>query len=218
MKATEFIKKELIIWLIVLAPFVYALVYWNQLPERMPVHWSMDGKPNGYSSKGFGILEIPLLSLGLYFLLLLIPKIDPKKANFAQFEGTYRTIRLLLHTVLTIAFVMGLLYAMNSGINSAYFSVILISGLFMVLGNFMGKIRPNYFVGIRTPWTLANEDVWVKTHRVTGRLWVAASFIYLIINLFMQMPHWFHYIYLTLITVFPFIYSYVKYREIDRAV
>jgi uncharacterized membrane protein len=214
MKANEFVKKELLIWLMIIAPFAVVALYWQQLPERVPIHWNAEGIPNGYSPKGPGILLLPVLNFIMYFFFLLIPRIDPKKANFGQFEGPFRIIRLVIHTVLSICFVIGLMYAMNYPVNTRYIISIVLPLMFLVLGNFMGKIRPNYFVGVRTPWTLANETVWIKTHRFTGRVWVAASFIDLFINLLFKMPSWVFQSYLAVLIVVPILYSYIRYREL----
>ena len=215
MKISALIKKELIIWLMILAPFVFAFISWDKLPESIPVHWNIDGIPNRFENKGLGIFVEPLISVGLYFILLALPKIDPKKANYAQFETVFRAIRLVIHSLLSVIFIIGLLSAMHYPINTTYITMLLIPFMFMILGNFMGKIRPNYFVGIRTPWTLASEEVWVKTHRVTGRVWVAASFLYLLLNLFTKLPHLVEIVYIALLIVVPFVYSFVKYKQIS---
>jgi uncharacterized membrane protein len=218
MKATEFIKMELLIWLIILTPFVFAIVNWGHLPERIPIHWGINGYPNHYNSRGIGILVLPMLSTVLYFFLLLLPKIDPRRGNYEQFKDTYRIIRLLIHSIFTVAYVILLMYSLHTLVNVGYYIFLMMSVFFIVIGNFISKIRPNYFIGLRTPWTLSNDEVWVKTHRVTGRVMVVVSFIYLILNLFLPLPNWGYYVYLTIIIIFPFIYSYIKYREITANV
>jgi uncharacterized membrane protein len=217
MKTIDFIKKELIIVLMIVAQIVVLCIYWAQLPQRVPTHWDMNGNVNGYTEKGMGLLILPALNIGIYFLLLLLPKIDPRKANYVQFAPAFKIIRLMVHTLLSVVYILTILNSVGYAINITFIMKLLMPVLFLVLGNIMGKIRPNYFVGIRTPWTLANEQVWVKTHRITGRVWVAISFIYLFISIFIQLPKWSQIVYIVILIAMPYVYSYLKYQQIHKA-
>lgn len=214
MKTLTFIKNDLIIWILILLPFVFLIFTWNQLPQVIPTKWNFNGEVILSMEKGYKTFFIPVLNLAIYFLLIILPIIDPKKENYSQFGSAFYTIRLLVHALLSIVFVMILLSALHYPINMSLTGKYLLPAIFIILGNFMGKIRPNYFVGIRTPWTLANEDVWVKTHRMAGWVWVVCSLIYLMASFFTQLPQWIQLTYIAVLIVVPFVYSFVKFKQL----
>src|ERR1017187_8695977 len=90
-------KKETIIWLILLFPFIYALIVWNKLPDLVPTHFNVNGKPDDYSKKAFALLLVPVMNVLIYFILFFIPRIDPRRKNYAFFGSSYQNIRLLIH-------------------------------------------------------------------------------------------------------------------------
>src|SRR6266487_5812303 len=90
-------KKEAIIWLVLLLPFIYALIVWNKLPDRVPTHFNVKGEPDDYSGKSFALLLLPVMNVIIYFILFFIPRIDPRKKNYAFFGSSYQNIRMLIH-------------------------------------------------------------------------------------------------------------------------
>lgn len=161
---------ELAQWLVIAAMFAMAAVAWSHVPERMPIHWNMQGEVDGYGGKFAGLLLIPLLAIGLYFLLLFIPRLDPAYQNYAQFAGTYLALRFAMLLFLAAIFAATVLSAL--GYRVPILSVVAwsMAGLFALLGAVMHRIRPNWLVGVRTPWTLSSELSWTKTHRLAGWL------------------------------------------------
>lgn len=149
-----------------------AAISWPTAPERIPVHWNIAGEIDRYGGKVEGLLAIPLLSLGLYGLMLVLPRIDPGRANYPSFVGAYTTIRVALITLLALLYGVVHLSLRGRPVAVSTVTPLLAGGLFVVLGNLMGKIRPNWFVGIRTPWTLSSKLAWVKTHRLGGWLFI----------------------------------------------
>ena len=143
MKSEKLIQ-ELILIVLTLLPILYLLMNWNVLPESVPVHFDFQGQPNGYGSR----MVYVWLPLGLYFLMLVLPKIDPRKANYAVFEGSYFKLRLIMAIFfgfINTAVVWGIVHKTNS---IHQFLPVTIFFLFMLIGNYLGNIRPNYFVGI----------------------------------------------------------------------
>jgi len=210
------LKKDGLIWIALLAPFVFIAIYWDQFPEQIPTHFGLDGKPDDYGGKAFGLLLLPLLNLGMYFFFLVIPKIDPSRAKFALFLDKFRIIRLILHLFFCFVFFLVAVYSLGVAFN---LSTVLLYGmlvLFLLLGNYMGTVRHNYFVGVRTPWTLANETVWTKTHRLTGKLWVFSSLAMMVLLPFVSNPDYIFLPYLLLITIIPVAYSYIEFRKLTR--
>jgi uncharacterized membrane protein len=176
----------------------------------------MRGEIDDYSSKTSGTLFLPLLNIGMYLLLLLLPKIDPRKKNYQYFGNTYRNIRLLLALFMTVMFFVVMQIALGAMAMDSKAVLILIFGLIAVFGNFMRTIRSNFFIGIRTPWTLDNPEVWRKTHEVGGKLWFYASLAGIVILLVTGKEHivWFVVPYLCAIVLYPILYSYLQFRKL----
>ena len=136
---TEFIKKEAPFWLIMLAPVVYMFLVWDRLPDELPSHWNIRGEVDGYSPAWV----LPLMNLGIYLLLLVLPKFDPRKKNYDIFSSSYYKIRLGVTTFLSL--ILALLIAVAQGANLPVPRLILICVLllFAFLGNYLGTVRPN---------------------------------------------------------------------------
>lgn len=147
------------------------------LPQRVPVHWGIGGQVNGYGPKWFGAFGLGILALGMYALFAVLPVVDPRRKNYPAFLSTYRLLRWIV--ILVVLLAEGIILAAGLGYHPAVGLIIRLAVSLMVIamGNPLGKVRPNYFVGIRTPWTLANEAVWRKTHRLAGPLWVAGGIV-----------------------------------------
>jgi uncharacterized membrane protein len=150
--------------------FALAAVAWSGAPERIPVHWGLGGNVDRYGGRFEGLLAIPLLALGIYVLMWFLPRLDPGRANYESFASVYGTLRLLL--VVVLAAVYGFVHLWLRGVHARIevWVPLIVGALFMVIGNLLGKVRPNWFVGIRTPWTLSSRLSWNGTHRA-GR-WV----------------------------------------------
>jgi uncharacterized membrane protein len=164
----------------VLAAFVVSAIAYRRLPERVPVHWDAHGNVNGYGSRFTGAFAMPLLMLGLWLLLRLLPRIDPRRANYAKFADTYD---LFVDSLVGLLFVMQLALLANTlgwPVSMERVAPVLIGLQFIILGNALPRARPNWWFGIRTPWTLSNDRVWTRTHRVGGYLLAAAGAILLL--------------------------------------
>lgn len=210
------LKNDWLIGAIILVPFILVAWFWNKFPEQIPTHFGVDGNPDNYSSKVVGLILFPGINILLYFLFIALPKIDPRKKNYALFPEKYRTIRLAIHAFLSYTLVVTVLYSLGYRFDMGLMVLYGIMILFLILGNVMGNIRNNFFVGIRTPWTLSNEEVWTKTHRFAARLWVGLTLIAMILMPFL--PHYeiVFSVYIGVITVVPIVYSYVVFKNIDK--
>jgi len=154
-----------------------SLVAYTGLPERVPVHWNLSGEVDRYGSRSEALFMMPLLMLAIWAILRFLPRIDPLRANYAKFAGSYEVIidsLLAMMLVIHIAIVLG-----ASGAPDSVTMIVraAIGAMFIVLGNVMPRTRQNWFVGVRTPWTLASARVWDRTHRVAGYLFVALGLI-----------------------------------------
>lgn len=176
-------RKWIPLVLIVIAFAASAAVY-DRLPDPMPTHWNLSGEVDGWTPLPWGAFLLPLMLVAGLAIFYVIPMIDPRKANYAKFKGTYE---VLIITVMTFMLSVHLLVLANAtGANVSINRVVPIgvAVLLMVVGNLLPRTRPNWFVGIRTPWTLSSDRVWERTHRFAGHLFVAAGAGMLLVALF----------------------------------
>jgi uncharacterized membrane protein len=165
-------KIEVPQWIILAAMFVAAAIAWPHAPDRIPVHWNISGQVDRYGGRFEGLLLMPLVALGFYVLMLVLPRIDPGRANYARFRGAYNAIRIGLLAMFGVFDVVVRKAALTGQANVSRIAPLAIGVLMVFLGALLGKIRPNWFIGIRTPWTLSSKVAWVRTHRAGGWLFM----------------------------------------------
>jgi uncharacterized membrane protein len=174
------LKTEFLPLLFILASWGLLVWYWPQLPDPMPTHWGIDGRPDSWMPKPWGAFVGPLATTFVYVLMLLSPFIDPRKRNWEAFGSFYPVLK----TVMTALMLFITYLAFDTAASTAQTfqpgtMLVGIGLLFVVLGNYMPKVRSNFFVGIRTPWTLSSDDVWVRTHRLAGKLMVLMGLLFM---------------------------------------
>jgi uncharacterized membrane protein len=169
------LRAELPMLLVLLAMFVLAAWAWDRVPDRMPVHYNLEGEVDRYGGRFEGLLLMPLITIGTYLLFCFLPRLDPGKANYPGFAGTFRVIRLAIVLFLAALYAFMVADALGHGVPVGQPVTLLVGALFVVLGFTMGKIRPNWFVGVRTPWTLSSKLSWTRSHRLAGWLFLASG-------------------------------------------
>ncbi len=204
------IFRELLLLLLAILPVAYLLINWKLLPDQMPIHFELNGQPNDYGSKSIFIY----LPLGTYLLMLVLPFIDPRKSNYEVFSDTYLKLRIILGLFIGVLDSI-IIYNQLHGIEKlGLFVPISVFLLFTLLGNYLGTVRPNYFVGIKVPWTLNSDEVWIKTHKFAGKLWFwggisgVASLLVIKDPFFVLIPI------ILILVVVPIVYSYIIYQKI----
>jgi uncharacterized membrane protein len=211
----KFGLRDLLLFVIGLVPVIVAVIYYSKLPELMVSHFGLNGEANGYMKKEYSILLMGVISLGMPFFYKIIRYIDPKRLNYIKFEDTFELIRLFVSILLSGLFLLTIFYNLGHPIGIKFW-VIPATGVFIIfIGNILGRIRFNYFFGIRTPWTLANEEVWRRTHRFGGPIFMIAGFLMLTSVLF-EKPFWVILTALLILIVAPTGYSYVISRKINQ--
>ena len=166
------------LWLVIAMLLTGRAVY-DQLPEPTPRHRNMQGQVDGYWTKMGAVLSIPLIVVAMIVLFRFLLKIDPKKANYEKFKNTWEIIQFVIIGFMTYVHFVSLFMILNPEYSINSFMLFGLGAMFVLMGNYMGKIKHNFFVGIKTPWTIADETVWNKTHRLSGWLWVATWLIFL---------------------------------------
>ncbi len=179
-------RREWPSWVLLVGMFVAAVVAWPRVPERLPVHWGIDGTANRYGGRVEGLLLLPLIAVGLYLLLRFLPRLDPRRANYALFGGSYSLIRFTTLVFLAILYAVSLLIAAGYALDMTQIVPLLVGGLFIVIGSVLGKLRPTWFAGIRTPWTLSSARSWSKTHRLGGWVFLVAGLLMALSGLLRQ--------------------------------
>jgi uncharacterized membrane protein len=213
-------KTTSIITLIMIALALLAgALLWNQLPDQMASHWDINDQVNGTMPKFWGVFMMPLITLGMFLLFLIVPNIDPLKANIAQFRESFN-----LFIVLIVAFMLyihGLTLAWSLGHQDFKMSTAMLPFmgiLFIAIGFMLRKAKRNFFIGIRTPWTLSSDTVWDKTHKLGSVLFMASGAFAIIGGFFGGMTaFWLMFIPLIGSSLYLVVYSYVLYRSETRS-
>ena len=163
--------------LLVAGAYAFSAIVYDRLPERMATHWNLSGEVDGWSSRASGAFGLPTVALGTLLLLSFLPRIDPRRENYAKFAGTYDLIVSLVVAFLVLTHVLVIGTALGWPVNISRVIPPALGVLFLVLGNVLPRARQNWWFGVRTPWPLSDERVWMRTHRVGGRLMVAAGIV-----------------------------------------
>ena len=200
-------KKTLIIASIVtILPVLIGIICWNRLPDVMATHFGMNNEANGFSSKAFSVFGIPVILLAVLWFGAFVTSHDPKRQNISP-----KMFSLVVWIApVTSLVVAAILYPVNLGyaLDITFFSELLFGVMFIIIGTYLPKARQNYTIGIRVPWTLANEENWNRTHRVAGSLWIICGILMIIVCLTRSASlQWLFGILLITVLV-PCIYSY----------
>jgi uncharacterized membrane protein len=168
-------KADALALIIIATMFVLAAVSWSGAPDQIPVHWNWSGQPDRFGGRFEGLLGLPLAAAGVYALLLWLPHIDPRRKNYDAFAGPFAIIRTVV-----IALFFGLDAVTLLGIRgeSSHLNALIAAEVgiaLLVIGNYLPKVKSNWFVGVRTPWTLSSEASWRQTHRLAGWLFTVGG-------------------------------------------
>ena len=206
-------KLETAVLAIVLLSFALSLYFYEQMPERIASHWNFRGEADAYSPKFWGLFIMPIISVFLAGLLFLIPRIDPMKANVEKFRSYFENFVLII--TLFFFYLYSLTIAWNLGARFNLLALITpgFAVLFYYSGVLMEHAKMNWFIGIRTPWTMSSENVWNKTHKIGAKLFKACGAISLLgvfagdyAIVFVIAP-------VLLASIYLFIYSYLEYEK-----
>jgi uncharacterized membrane protein len=205
----------IIVLVLIIGATAAGLLLWNKLPDQMASHWNVNDQVDGYMSRLWGVFMMPLMTLGIFLLFLVIPAIDPLKANIAKFRKTFNLFIVLFATFML--YIHGLTLAWNLGYTGFKMSSSMLPAiglLFILIGFILRKAKRNFFIGIRTPWTLSSESVWDKTHQLGAILFMASGVLTIIGGFFGGMAAiWFFLVPLVGSTIFLLVYSYMLYQR-----
>jgi len=206
-------KTTLIVAGLVLLSFILSIYFYPQVPEQMATHWNSQGEVNGYMSKFWGLFFTPVVITGIAALFLVIPRIDPKKENIEKFRKYYNGFVILFLLFMVAVHLQILLW--NVGIQISP-NKVLPAGtglLFYYIGILIENADRNWFVGIRTPWTLSSDRVWKKTNQLGGKLFKLAGIVAIFGTFFYKLAVFFIVVPVLIVAGFTIVYSYLEYQK-----
>ncbi len=196
-------------------PIILCIFVYGDLPEQVPTHWNFEGEVDGYGNKStYAFLSgLPLL---LHILFSITPKIDPKGKNIEKFKGFYNSFKVFMIIFMDVVFFASLFVILNPETQLIEIGDVvngMIGIMFIFIGNYMPRAKQNYSFGIKTPWTLASETVWIKTHRISGYTFILSGVLFLA-NIFL--PNEYRgtmFIVAMVIIMLPSVMSYFYYKQ-----
>ncbi len=207
-------RRDILLFLIGLVPLIIGFIYYSSLPEQVAIHFNLfNGEGNGFIMKELYLPLICFFTIGFPLLFKITRQIDPKRFNYIKFEDTFEMIRLLITVLLSVLFILTILYNIGFTITMERWGIPVLGVFLIFIGNITGRIRYNFFIGFRTPWTLANEDVWRRTHRFGGPIFIVSG-ILMLISLFFEKPLWIILFAFLVLIIIPTMYSYVISRKL----
>jgi uncharacterized membrane protein len=212
------LKKEWYVLIILLTPFIASILLWNDMPDIVPTHFNAAGEADDFGPKWINAFLLPGIAVITYLFLLFIPKIDPKK-RIESAQKPIAAIRILISLFLVGIYSLVMMKSLDMDIDISRFVLISVGVVILITGNYINSIKPNYFIGIRTPWTLEDPDVWKKTHRFSSKVWIIGGLIMIISSVFINQKS---YVYVIItstlfLAVIPLLYSYFIFNKLQNS-
>ena len=204
--------------IIILASVLAGALIYEKMPEQMASHWGPNDQVDDYMSRFWGVFMMPLLSFGMLVLFLVIPNLDPLKENIAKFREAFNLFIIMI--MLFLEYIWALTIFWNLGFTSFKMSVAILPAmglLFLFIGFMLRKAKRNWFIGIRTPWTLSSDTVWDEIHRLGATLFIISGILSVLGVFFGDNALWFILVPVLGTTLFLYIYSYVLYQKETRS-
>ena len=209
----EFKKINIILVSLVLFSFGIGIYFYPQMPEKMASHWNFKGEVDGCLSKFWGLFLMPIILIGVVLLYLIVPKLDPLKENIEKFRKYFDGFIVLLLLFLFYLYVLTIFWNLGLKFNISQAIIPALAVLFYYCGILLEKAKRNWFIGIRTPWTLSNDMVWEKTHKIGGKLFKIAGIVTILGIFFQKYILFFIFVPIILVVVYTTIYSYTEYQK-----
>lgn len=199
------------------AAVLVAIVMYPSLPDQIPTHWNVAGEVDDYTAKPWGVVILPLAAGCSWLLFKIIPLISPKGFRTDEFQGVVNVFQVAMVVLLSLIAVLVLLAAADIVDLVAGFVPIGVGLLFIIIGNYLGKVRKNFFIGIRTPWTLASDEVWARTHWLGARVFMVCGALLIAVGFLEEVPTVTMVVVgvILIVALVPVVYSYLLYRRLE---
>ena len=208
MKKIELLALSLIFLAFMISVYVYPL-----MPQEIATHWGASGKADGFMDKGIGLFLLPIITAGIFLLLKLIPKIDPLKKNIEKFQKQFDGFILLMTNFMLYIHILSVAWNLGYKFDMGTYMLPALGLLFYYIGILNENSKRNWFIGIRTPWTISSDVVWNKTHKLGGILFKACGVIAFASILVPGYSIYFVIGPVILSSIYLFIYSYLEYQK-----
>jgi len=208
---------ELAVFGMVLVAFAIGVCLYPQMPEQIASHWNAQGQVDGHMPRFWGVFQMPLISLGLAALFVLIPRIDPLKANIAKFRKYFDGFIIAIFLFLLYLYLLTLWWSAGARFNMIQLLAPAFGLLFWYCGILVENAKRNWFIGIKTPWTLSSDRVWEKTHKLGGKMFKAAGVLAILGTFFWQYAIWFVLVPVIVVAIYTIVYSYFEYQKEPKA-
>ncbi|MGD9569588.1 MAG: SdpI family protein [Sedimentibacter sp.] len=202
------------LWILFAVTLIIGLISYSHLPEQIPIHFNIAGDVDNYGGKIY-IFLAPIIILFMIVTAEVARNVDPKKNSYSKFNKQYYMIFFLVSLLMLSVQLYTLAYSKNIKVlNISIFMPFAVGLLFTIIGNSMPKFKQNFYAGIRTSWSLSDEEIWFKTHRFGGKIWFIGGILMMISSILpdnIKMLIFFGAV--ILLTLAPMIYSYVIYKK-----
>lgn len=198
---------------LVFVSFIIGIYLYPQMPAQLDSHWNAEGEADGKTGKFTGLFLVPIISLVILLFFLIIPQIDPRKENIKKFKKEYDLLLFVIIAFMFYVYILSIIWNIGFEFNFSLFILPAFTVLFLFIGFVLEKAKPNWFVGIRTPWTLSSEKVWIKTHKRGAKLFKTVAIVSLFGFVFPAIAIWFVIIPAILVALYLVVYSYFVYRK-----
>ena len=206
-------KTELFILIAVIFSFIIGIYLYPNMPEQMASHWNAQGKVDDYMPRFWGVFLMPFMFVGLALLFIAIPRIDPLKKNIEKFRKHYDGFIIIFFIFMLLVYVQTILWNLGIEISPNHAFPILMGLLFFYIGILLENTKRNWFIGIKTPWTLSSEKVWNKTHKLGSKMFKIIGIIVLVGFLFQKYVTYFILVPILFVALYLVVYSYVEYQK-----
>ena len=206
-------RSNLIILAIILISFIIGISFYPKMPEKMASHWNFKGEVDGYISKFWGLFLMPFISVFLFLLFLVIPKIDPLKENIEKFRKYFDSFIIIIILFLFYLYLLTIFWNLGIKFSMPQFLAPAFGMLLYYCGVLIENAKRNWSIGIRTPWTLSSEKVWDKTHKIGGKLFKIAGITAFLGILFPDFALFFVLAPVIIFIIYTFFYSYFEYKK-----
>ncbi len=199
--------------LLIIISIVAGVLVYDQLPDQVASHWNEKGEVDDYMSKFWGAFMMPIVSLFMLALFLVIPQIDPLKKNITEFREIFNAFIFVMVLFMSYIWALTLVWNLGTTFNMTQAILPAMGVLFIFIGYMVKNAKRNWFVGIRTPWTLSSENVWNEIHRIGGTLFYTSGVLTIIGIFFGDLAVWFTLVPVFATTIYLYIYSYILYQR-----
>ncbi len=206
----------IIILAIILVSAAMSVYFYPQMPEQMASHWNMNGQVDDYMPKFWALFLMPAMSLVMLVLFMIFPRIDPLKKNIEKFRSYFDGFIIFVMLFFLYIHILSIIYNLGHEFDMTLKIVPAVGILFYYCGVLIAKAKRNYFIGIRTPWTLSNDAVWDKTHKLGSKLFKFAGIMVLLSALIPKYSFWIMMAVILIASLYPVVYSYIVFKKLEK--